>query len=115
MAERHARFAGKGAGFQKRILHPCYLLLHGAQRFADHRRTHTLGAQLTQLSQLKKIKEGIRLSNRNETGFFPSYQLLGSDSEDPQNIRSLILLHERADTVAVFGADPRTYCACAWT
>ena len=93
MAERHPRFAGEGAGLQKRILHPCYLLLHGAQRFTDYRGTHALGAQLTQLSQLQEIKEGIRLSNRNETGFFPSYQLLGSDPQDPQNIRSLILFH----------------------
>jgi len=93
MAEGDTRFAGECARFEQRIFHSGNLLLHGEQRIANHRGTHTLSAQLTQLSQLQKVKKGIGIRDRYEAGLLPARQLSGTDAKNSQDVRSLVSFH----------------------
>ena len=66
----------EGAGFEKWILHACDLALHGFQRFADDRRAHTFGAQISYLLYLQQVRERKLLDN-SEPGLPSASPLTG--------------------------------------
>jgi hypothetical protein len=82
VAKDHARFGGERPSFEQRIFHAGGQL-HSAQRIADHRRTHALGAQLAQLINLQEVREGICVLNWKQAGFFPAGKLPRSNMKDP--------------------------------
>ena len=53
MAIGDSRTDAEGAGLDEWVLHAGDLLLHGLQRFANHRRTHALGAKVADLLELE--------------------------------------------------------------
>ena len=82
MAEGEARPGAHQAGFEQRIGHAGDGL-HGHDGMADGRGRHVIFAEGAQGPQLSEVLEGVGLLHRNQFGFFPSLQLVGTDLENP--------------------------------
>jgi hypothetical protein len=75
VAKDHPPAYTEGAGLKKRILHAGHLALHGFQGFANDRRAHTFGAQISYLFDLQQVSEGEVLTTRSQTRSLPASQL----------------------------------------
>ena len=72
MTERNPASGIERSRLEQRILHPRRLLLHGRQRFPDHRRAHLARAQVAHFLDLQEVEKGIDFRGGDQSSFFPS-------------------------------------------
>src|SRR6266700_4399172 len=94
MSESHPVMTGaECAGLEQRVLHAGGLLLHRCQRLANFHRTHMAGAQVAYFFHLKKVKKSVALCRSEQASPFPSGQLPGVETQNPNKIFSAVSVH----------------------
>ena len=91
-AESQAGSVPNEAGLEQRIGH-ARDGLHGDDGMADGGGRDVVFAQSAEGAELAKILEGVGLLLRDESGFFPTEQLAGTDLQDSQDILTAIAGH----------------------